>query len=334
MSRSVTYRSSGVDIAKGNRTKQRIKTIVRKTFNDKVLSDIGHFGGFYDLTRSTYRQPALVSSMDGVGTKIKVAVMMNRHHTVGEDLVNHSVNDILCCGAVPLFFLDYIAYSKLPDRVVAEIVSGLAKGCRKNGCALIGGETAQMPGIYQPGEYDLAGAITGIVEKKKIIDGKSVRRGDVMIALPSSGLHTNGYSLARQALFPKFKVNQKLSALGTTLGEALLKVHRSYLKPVTAVMKKINIRAISHITGGGIIENTERVIPKPLRLRIDWNSWQRPMIFEYIQAAGRVPEADMVRSMNLGVGMLLIVPPIDADRALDILRDQKEKAWILGEITS
>lgn len=334
MPRFVTYRTSGVNITEGNKTKQRIKTIVRKTFNKKVLSDIGHFGGFYEMTRTAYRQPVLVSSMDGVGTKIKVAIMMKRHDTVGEDLVNHSVNDILCCGATPLFFLDYIAYSKLSGNVIPDIVTGLAEGCRKNGCALIGGETAQMPGMYQPGEYDLAGAIVGIVEKKNIIDGKSVRKGDVMIALPSSGLHTNGYSLARQALLPKFKIHQKINPLNATLGEALLKVHRSYLKPVTAVMKKINIRAISHITGGGIIENTERVIPKTLRLRIDWNSWQRPLIFDYIQTAGNVPEADMVRSMNLGVGMILIVSSKDADRTIDNLHSQKEKAWILGEITS
>jgi phosphoribosylformylglycinamidine cyclo-ligase len=321
-----------VDITKGNKTKQQIKSIVRRTFNKNVLSDIGHFGGFYDITRPICRQPVLVSSMDGVGTKIKVAIMMKRHDTVGEDLVNHSVNDILCCGAAPLFFLDYIAYSKLPDLVVPDIVKGLAEGCRKNGCALIGGETAQMPGMYQPGEYDLAGAIIGIVEKNKVIDGKSIRKGDVMIALPSSGLHTNGFSLARQALFPRFKINQRIPMLNSSLGEALLCVHRSYLKPVTAVMKQLTVKGLSHITGGGIIENTMRILPKPRRMGVDWNSWQRPMIFEIIQTAGQVPEADMVRSMNLGVGMILILAPNDADKAVSILRAQKEKPWILGDI--
>lgn len=333
MSRSVTYRTSGVDIQKGNKTKQRIKTIVRRTFNKNVLSDIGHFGGFFDITKTGYKQPVLVSSMDGVGTKIKVAVMMNRHDTVGQDLVNHSVNDILCCGARPLFFLDYIAYSKLNDSVIPSIVRGLAVGCYNNGCALIGGETAQMPDLYKPGEYDLAGTIVGIVDKKNIIDGKSIVKGDIMIALPSSGLHTNGYSLARRVLFPRFRVKQKLPNFTSGVGDELLRVHRSYLAPVSAVMSKIKIKGISHITGGGIIENTLRILPKSLKMNIDWNSWQRPMIFELIQMAGNVPEKDMVQSMNLGVGMILIVSKNDTDLTIKILKSLREKAWIIGDIS-
>ncbi len=328
----ITYRTSGVDIAMGNKTKKQIKSIVRRTFNRNVLSDIGHFGGFYEISKSRYRQPVLVSSMDGVGTKIKIAVLMKRHDTVGIDLVNHSVNDILCCGAKPLFFLDYIAYSRLSGNVIPGIVKGLAEGCRKNGCALIGGETAQMPGMYQPGDYDLAGAIIGVAEKKEIIDGKSIRKGDIMIALPSSGLHTNGYSMARRALFPLFKIRQNLPGLKKILGEELLRIHRSYLDPVASLMKRIQIKGISHITGGGIIENTMRILPAQRRLKIDWESWQRPMIFDLIQTAGQVPEADMVRTMNLGVGMILIVSLKDADKAVSLLCKEKEKPWILGEI--
>lgn len=332
MPKRISYRFAGVDIAKNNRIKKRIGLLVRKTFNSRVLTDIGHFGGFYDIARTAYREPVLVSSMDGVGTKIKIAVMMKQHQSIGEDLVNHSVNDILCCGARPLFFLDYIAYSRVPEGTIETVIAGLAEGCRKNSCALIGGETAQMPDIYEPGDYDLAGAIVGIVDRTNIIDGRTVRAGDSLIALPSSGLHTNGYSLARKTLLPHFSLRRRMPVLGESLGQALLHIHRSYLKPVTQLMEQVNIKAIAHITGGGIFENTRRVIPRGLDIHIDWQSWQRPMIFDLIQTTGRVSEADMVRSMNLGVGMILAVHPKDVDETLTILRKQKEKAWVIGEV--
>ncbi len=331
---AITYKDAGVDIAKGNAVKDRIKKMVRKTYDRHVLSEIGLFGGFYELKKKEYHQPVLVSSTDGVGTKLKIAVLTGKHDTVGQDLVNHCVNDILACGAKPLFFLDYLGLGKVNDETIASIVEGLTRGCKKNGCALIGGETAQMPGFYADGEYDMSGTIVGAVEKKKMINGQSVKKGDILIGLYSSGLHTNGYSLARKILLDKFSLNTRVDELGCTVGEELLKVHKSYLKPVSAVMEKVKIKGISHITGGGIIENTMRVIPKGLKMKLDWNSWNILPVFELIHKLGNVPYDDMIRTFNLGVGMILIVDKNDADAAQRLLKVKKEYSFVVGEIVS
>ncbi|KAB2880803.1 phosphoribosylformylglycinamidine cyclo-ligase [bacterium] len=334
MSKTVTYKEAGVDISQGNAVKDRIKKMVRQTYDKNVLSEIGLFGGFYELRKKDYKQPVLVSSADGVGTKLKIAIMMQKHHTVGEDLVNHCVNDILACGAKPLFFLDYIGLGKVSDTVIMQIVEGLTRGCKKNGCALIGGETAQMPGFYADGEYDMSGTIVGVAEKKKMINGASIRKGDVMIGMYSSGLHTNGYSLARKVLLNTFKVDSHIDELGCTVGEELMKVHKSYLKPVSALMDKIEIKGISHITGGGIFENTMRVVPKKLKMTLDWDSWNVLPVFELIHRLGNVPYSDMIRTFNLGVGMILVVDKKDVDKTQRILKNKKEESFVIGEIVA
>ncbi len=332
MNRPMTYKDAGVDITAGNAAKDKIKKIVRKTYNKNVLSEIGLFGGLYRFDKARYRQPVLVSSADGVGTKLNIASLMNRHDTIGEDLVNHCVNDILACGAEPLFFLDYLAYSRLSQDVIVQIIEGLARGCARNGCALVGGETAQMPGLYSDYDYDIAGTIVGVVEKSRVINGSDIKAGDVLVALYSSGLHTNGYSLARKVLLEKFHVDTYIKDLKTTLGECLLTVHKSYLKPVRAVMKKYRIKGLSHITGGGIIENTMRVIPPRLRLRINWDAWTVPEIFRMIQTIGRVPTEDMARTFNLGVGMILIVSAKDVSGIQNVLKKNNEASFIIGEV--
>lgn len=332
MKASISYKDTGVDITRGNAAKERIKKIVRKTFDGNVLSDIGLFGGLYAVPKGRYRQPVLVSSTDGVGTKLRIAFMLNRHDTVGQDLVNHCVNDILACGAKPMFFLDYLGLGKLEDGVVEALVSGLAKACRENGCALIGGETAQMPGFYADHEYDMAGTIVGIVERKKLIDGSTVRKGDVLIGLPSSGLHTNGYSLARKVLLEKYALDETVPELGCTMGEELLRIHKSYLKPVTAVLEKVRVKGISHVTGGGMMENTQRILPRGCRMKIDWSSWEMPAVFELIHQIGQVSYDEMIRTFNLGVGMILIVDKRSVDTTLRILRKKKEPGFVLGEI--
>ncbi|MEK7249970.1 MAG: phosphoribosylformylglycinamidine cyclo-ligase, partial [Bacteroidota bacterium] len=263
-----TYAQVGVDIEKGDRLVCHIKSAVRSTFSKSVVGGIGSFGALYDAKFKGYKSPVLVSSVDGVGTKLMVAQRMNKHDTVGQDLVNHCVNDILVCGAKPLYFMDYFATGKLRLDVAKDVIDGFVKACKENNCSLIGGETAEMPGIYDDDEYDLAGTIVGVVEKKKIIDGKRIRRRDVLIGLPSTGLHTNGYSLARAVLLPKFRLDEHVDELGMTVGEGLLAVHRSYLGIVTALMKKFDLHGLSHITGGGIVGNTMRVVPEGLKLKI------------------------------------------------------------------
>jgi len=325
-----TYKSSGVDIDAGEELVRRIKAPVRSTFSKNVLNDIGLFGGFYKASFKGYRQPVLVSSVDGVGTKLKVAVAMNRHETIGQDLVNHSVNDILVCGAKPLFFLDYFAAGKLNPDVAERVILGFVKACRENGCALVGGETAEMPGVYAPEEYDIAGTVVGVVDQKKILDGRKVRKGDVVIGLASTGLHTNGYSLARRVLFGSYQVTQYIDELGTTVGEALMAVHRSYFKVVYPIISRYPIHALSHITGGGIEGNTRRVLPNGRSLRVDWSAWERPPLFSLIQKTGGVPEEDMRRTFNLGIGMAVIVPPAHADRVLKSLRN--EHPVVIGDI--
>jgi phosphoribosylformylglycinamidine cyclo-ligase len=314
----LTYKTAGVNIDAGEELVRRIKPMVRKTFDERVLTDIGGFGGLFDARFPNMTSPVLVSSTDGVGTKIKIAIEANRHDTVGEDLVNHCVNDILVCGARPLFFLDYFACGKLRVEVGENIIAGFVRGCQNNGAALIGGETAEMPGMYADDDYDLAGTIVGVVERDRMFRRENVAVGDVLIGLPSSGLHTNGYSLARRALLSKYSIDGKPSELGgESIADALLKVHRSYLKPIMHLLETFkpgeDIHALSHITGGGIVGNTSRVLSDGLALDIDWSAWKRPAIFSMIQDAGLVPEEDMRRTFNLGIGLILLVPPQNAD---------------------
>jgi phosphoribosylformylglycinamidine cyclo-ligase len=330
-----TYKESGVDIDTGEELIHRIKKPVRSTFNRNVLADIGMFGAFYRADFKDYENPVLVSSVDGVGTKLKIASMLNRHMTVGQDLVNHCVNDILVCGAKPLFFLDYYATGKLLPDVAEQVILGFVKACKENDCALIGGETAEMPGMYGMDDYDIAGTIVGLVEKNKIVNGTKVKRGDVLIGLPSTGLHTNGYSLARRILLNKFQLDIHLDELGKTLGDTLLAVHRSYLHAVYPLLKlpvSEYIHGLSHITGGGIEGNTMRVVPGGLTLSVDWSAWERPAIFNLIQHVGDVPEEDMRRTFNLGVGLILIVDKRGVDTVVSALRHKREKPFPLGEI--
>src|SRR5450631_1984410 len=301
----VRYRDAGVDIDEADRALSSIKKLARQTFTSGVLTDIGSFGAAYRL--SGFRKPVLVSSADGVGTKLKLAFLTGRHDTVGEDLVNHCVNDIAVQGAAPLFFLDYFAVGKLDAKVAAKVVSGMARGCRNNSCALIGGETAEMPGMYAPGEYDLAGFIVGVVERKRMLTGKTIRSGDVLIGLPSTGLHTNGYSLARKLLFEVagHRADTEIAELDGSLAQELMKIHRSYLKPLRALHEAGVLKGAAHITGGGITDNTPRILPKGLGVRIDVGSWPVLPMFELLRKIGNIPEQDWRRTFNLGIGMIL-----------------------------
>ncbi len=334
MSESLNYKSAGVDIEAGENTVRRIKEKVRSTFTQGVLTDIGKFGGFYELGLKGLEEPVLVSSIDGIGTKLKVAFLMNRHDTVGEDLVNHCINDILVGGALPLFFLDYIGTGVLKPDDVEALISGMVRGCRAAGCALIGGEMAEMPGFYQTGEYDVAGAIVGIVDKKRIIDGSGIRRGDVLTGLPSTGLHTNGYSLARKVLLEHsgYDVHDKAEGLEGTIGETLLAVHKCYLPVVRPLLDTLEIRGMSHITGGGIEGNTRRILPEGLGLSIDWDNWEIPAVFQLIQEKGNVPVSDMRRTFNLGTGYIFITAP-EAEAALtEALTAAGERPFRVGTV--
>jgi len=316
------YKSSGVDIDAGNETVRRIKGLARSTFTSGVLSEIGSFGGLFRLDPARNPDPILVASADGVGTKLKVAFLANRHDTVGEDLVNHCVNDILVQGARPLFFLDYLATGRLSPAVAEHVVAGIARGCRANGCALLGGETAEMPGFYAEGEYDLAGFIVGAVERERVIDGSTVAPGDVLVGLPSSGLHTNGYSLARRIVFERLAltVDSAVPELGETVGEALLRVHRSYLPAIAPALEEPGlVRALAHVTGGGITDNLPRVLPSGCQAVIDKNAWGVPALFRFLGEAGQVPEEDMYRSFNMGIGLIAACRAADADRLLRTL---------------
>ncbi len=328
-----TYRDSGVDIDAGNDVVRRIRTLARSTYTPGVLSGVGSFGGLFALDPSV-PDPVLVASADGVGTKLKVAFMAGRHDTVGVDLVNHCVNDILVQGARPLFFLDYLATGRLAPDVAEQIVMGVSRACRENGCALLGGETAEMPGFYAPGEYDVAGFVVGVVSRARVIDGHEVRAGDRLIALPSSGLHTNGYSLARRIVFDVLKLNigSQVPALGETVGEALLRPHRSYLPVVGPLLETGRIKAMAHITGGGITENLPRVLPSGVSARVDRGSWPVPPLFAWLQQAGGIAEDEMFRAFNMGVGLVLVCAPDDADDILDHLRAGGEAAWGLGRV--
>lgn len=333
--KKMSYKEAGVDISAGEEAVQRIKSTVRETFTPEVMTDLGQFGGFFALDITKYTHPVLVSSVDGVGTKLKVAFMMAKHDTIGEDLVNHCINDILAGGARPLFFLDYIGTGRLSPAVMEEIITGMARGCKNAGCALIGGEMAEMPGFYQEGEYDVAGAITGVVERDKVINGSGITRGDALIALPSTGLHTNGYSLARKVLFEtaKYSVDTHLDELGTTVGEALLAVHRCYLPVVSPVLDRFTIKGMSHITGGGLEGNTRRVLPAGRSLDIDWDAWDVPPVFRLIQRCGNVDDTDMRRAFNLGLGWVFIVDPGDADDLMRYLRNAGEEPVRIGRVS-
>ena len=328
-----TYRDSGVDIEAGDETIRRIKPLVRETFTPGVLADIGAFGAFFELDVSRYRRPVLVSSVDGVGTKLKVAFRVGRHDTVGQDLVNHCVNDIAVCGAEPLYFLDYFSTGKLDPGVAEEVVRGFAVACKENGCALIGGETAEMPDLYTEGEYDLAGTIVGVVEKDRIIDGSAIEPGDVLIGLPSSGLHTNGYSLARKVLFERYAADDTPSELeGRMVGDVLLDTHRSYLKPIRSLIDADLARGLVHVTGGGIPGNTARVIPGGLGIEVDYQAWTRPAIFGLIQRLGDVPEDDMRRTFNLGIGLIAVVAAEEQNHAVEVLTSAGERPIMLGSV--
>jgi phosphoribosylformylglycinamidine cyclo-ligase len=321
------YRDSGVDIDKANEATREIARLVRTTWKSTVLSEIGHFGGLFRMPPDL-EDPVLVSSMDGVGTKLLVARAAGRFDTVGQCLVNHCVNDILVQGARPLFFLDYIAAGALDPQMVASVVSGLAKASRENGCALIGGETAEMPGLYQGGDFDLAGTIVGVVEKSRIIDGSGIVPGDAVFALPSNGLHTNGYSLARRIAFDALglAIDSRVEELGTTVGDEMLRVHRSYLSAVAAIEVQTKIEGLAHITGGGILENLPRILPPGCGARIEKGTWPVPSVFPWLAKAGDVVEAEMYRVFNMGAGMLVVVSKKDAARvparaaSLDVYR--------------
>ena len=334
MTEGIHYKDAGVDIAAGEEAVHRIKDMVRSTFSPSVLTDLGKFSGFYALKPEDYDDPVLVSSIDGVGTKLKVAVLMNKHDTVGEDLVNHCVNDILVGGAKPLFFLDYIGTGMLSPDVMEKIITGMVRGCRTVGCSLVGGEMAEMPGFYQKGDYDVAGCIVGIVDKGKIIDGRSIQSGDVLLGLSSNGLHTNGYSLARKVLLDAagFKVDTTVEALGRTVGEELLRVHRCYFQPVHPLLSQFEIRGMSHVTGGGLVGNTRRMLPEGLGLEIDWDAWETPPIFRLLQEKGNVPIRDMRRTFNMGIGYVLIVAPGVVHGVLEAIEVQGEAPVVVGKV--
>jgi phosphoribosylformylglycinamidine cyclo-ligase len=327
-----TYKAAGVDIQAGEELVDRIKPLVRSTFTPQVMTDIGLFGAFFDAKFPDYDHPVLVSSVDGVGTKLKIAFATGTHTTVGQDLVNHCVNDILVCGASPLYFMDYFATGKLEPSIAEQVIAGFATACRENGCALIGGETAEMPSIYAEGEYDMSGTIVGVVEKKNILKGDRIEAGDVLLALPSSGLHTNGYSLARSVLLPNYTLDQHVDDLGGTLGDALLSVHRSYLPLVKPLLERDLVHGLSHITGGGIIGNTKRVVPKHLTIDVDWKSWTIPPLFQLIQRTGAVNEREMRHVFNLGVGLIIITPERNIAAVSKVLSDLGERSFVIGRI--
>ncbi len=316
------YKASGVDIDAGNEVVRRIRSLARGTFTASVLSDIGSFGGLFHLDASRAADAVLVASADGVGTKLRVAFMAGTHRSIGVDLVNHCVNDILVQGAEPLFFLDYLATGRLDPDVAVQIVEGLAEACRQNGCALLGGETAEMPGFYKDGEYDVAGFIVGLVSRTRLIDGSRIQPGDVLIGLPSSGLHTNGYSLARRIAFDVagLDVRSRFPGSNTSIGEALLIPHRTYLPVIRPLLASGAIKGMAHITGGGITENLPRILPAKTQAVIDRSAWRVPAIFEWLQQAGDVPSDDMLRTFNMGIGMILAVAANDAFSVLNDLR--------------
>lgn len=324
------YAAAGVDVDLGNEVKKGIQAMVQSTHGPEVLGRIGGFGGLFQPDFRGLRQPVLVSSVDGVGTKLKIAFATDRHHTIGQDLVNHCINDIAVIGARPLFFLDYLAAGKLEPRVFREILRGFAKACREGGCALVGGETAQMPGMYQAGEYDVAGCIVGVVERRKLLDGSRIRPGDLVVGLPSNGLHTNGYSLARKVLLEQagFSLADKLPGLRGTLADELLKVHRNY-QPLLAALPEGLLRGAVHVTGGGLVDNFPRILPANCAVEINTGSWQPSAIFRLIQSEGKIAREEMYQVFNMGIGMALVVP---AKKAAELARSVRGR--IIGKVVS
>jgi phosphoribosylformylglycinamidine cyclo-ligase len=329
----VTYKQSGVDIDAGNEAVRLMKGYVKTTFNSSVLGDLGSFGGLFEFDKKKFKKPVLVSSTDGVGTKIKVAIRAGRYDTVGQDLVNHCVNDILVQGARPLFFLDYVAMGKLEPKLIAEVVKGLSKACKEQGTVLIGGETAEMPGMYQEGDFDLAGTIVGVVEKDKVITGAGIKPGDAVLALPSVGLHTNGFSLARKILFDlrRFDVDEVVDPLNETLGEALLKPHRCYAGPILKVLAKYPLEGLAHITGGGL-ENIPRILPNGCQVQIKRGTWPVLPIFQLIVKEGQVPEEDAYRTLNMGLGMIVVVKQKALKGVLAEFKKLKEPVYQVGQV--
>ena len=329
-----SYEDAGVNINLANQIVKEIKPLVKKTFTSGVMSDIGSFGGLFSLAGEKCEEPVLVSGTDGVGTKLKIAFNLDKHDTVGIDLVAMSVNDIITCGAKPLFFLDYISTGKLEKKKTINLIKGIVKGCKMAGCALLGGETAEMPDFYPPGEYDLAGFAVGIVDKKKIIDGKNIQEGNRIIGLASSGLHSNGFSLVRKVLLEnkKYQMSDKIDGLQNTLGEELLKPTKIYVKEILDLLKKFDILGIAHITGGGLIENIPRILPEGLSVEIDASSWQRPLVFSLIQKDGNIAKQEMYRTFNMGIGMVLIVPESESEKMLVELESMNCESYIMGQV--
>jgi phosphoribosylformylglycinamidine cyclo-ligase len=334
MKEKITYKDAGVNIDAANDATERIKKLARSTFTSNVLTEIGSFGGMFRADFGGLENPVLVSSADGVGTKLRVAFMTGVHNTVGYDLVGHCVNDILVQGARPLFFLDYIASGKLVPETVEQIIEGLARGCREAGCPLIGGETAEMPGFYADGEYDIAGFIVGVVDQGDVIDGTRIRPGDALIGLPSVGLHTNGYSLARKLLFEmaKYRPETFVDRLGCTVGEELLKPHRSYLKAIGPLIGKGIIKGLVHITGGGLLENIPRILPKGTAVKINMGSWPVLPVYDLMERIGNVPSREMYRTFNMGVGMVVVVSLSDAHRLVAHLDEAGEAHYDIGRV--
>jgi phosphoribosylformylglycinamidine cyclo-ligase len=336
MTKSITYSDAGVSIDAANQAVERIKESARRTFNARTLSEIGSFGGMFDGAFPQMRAPVLVASADGVGTKLKVAFETNVHDTVGRDLVNHCTNDILVQGARPLFFLDYVATGKLSPEVIASVVEGCARGCRENGCVLLGGETAEMPGFYAEGEYDIAGFIVGVVDREKVIDGKRIEVGDTLLALPSVGLHTNGYSLARKLFFEVagYKAETRVEELGATVGEALLAPHASYLRPLEGLLDTGAIKGLVHITGGGLLENIPRILPEGVGVEIERGSWQVLPIFELMKRIGNVSEREMYRTFNMGVGMIVVCAAGDVEQIKSHVESRGETCREVGRVVA
>ena len=333
MSDRATYKDAGVNIDAGTEAVRRMKDYIRATYTSSVLTDVGTFGGMFEPNLGGMERPVLVSSIDGVGTKLKVAFMANKHDSVGHDIVNHCVNDILVQGARPLFFLDYFATGQLSPTVVVDVVKGLSEACQNAGCVLIGGETAEMPGLYLAGEYDIAGCIVGLVNRNKIIDGSKVMPGDVLIGLESNGLHTNGYSLVRQVFFDiaKWRVDQEVPELGMTLGEELLKPHRSYGPAVQTLLNEFDIHSMAHITGGGFYDNIPRALPEDIQVAVDRRNWDVPPVFRLIQEIGNISEPEMFRTFNMGIGYVLVVPKEQATAVVARLTELGEQSHIIGE---
>lgn len=334
MMQSISYSDAGVSIDAANEATSKIKNLARATFNARTLTEIGSFGGMFDGAFPNMSKPILVASADGVGTKLKIAFDTNTHNTVGRDLVNHCVNDILVQGARPLFFLDYIATGKLAPDTVEQIVEGMARGCKENGCVLLGGETAEMPGFYQEGEYDIAGFIVGVVDKEKVIDGKEIKEGDCLFALPAVGLHTNGYSLARKLFFEvaDYKPDSFIAELGTTIGDALLETHPSYLQTLEGLLDTGKIKGLAHITGGGLLENIPRILPENTGVEIQKGSWDILPIYKLMQQIGNVEENEMYRAFNMGVGMVIVCKEENKESIIAHVKEQGKDVFEIGKV--